>query len=208
MSVDELLRRLDAVYADPECALHYRSAYELTVAVVLSAQCTDKMVNEVTPDLFAAYPTVYELADAEASDVEHIIFRTGFYRNKAKHLVGMARRVRDEFGGEIPDEFDDLVTLPGVARKTANVVLGEWHKRPNGVVVDTHVGRISTLLGLSAAKGPDKIAADLEAALPQDHWIRFSLQLIEHGRQVCVARRPDCAACTLADICPTAPAAP
>ena len=116
----------------------------------------------------------------------------------------MGQRVRDEYGGEIPDDFDDLVSLPGVARKTANVVLGEWYKRPNGVVVDTHVGRISTLLGLSAAKGPDKIAAELEAALPRDHWIRFPLQLIEHGRQVCVARRPNCGACVLADICPGA----
>jgi endonuclease III len=204
MSVDELLRRLDTTYPDPVCALQHRNAYELTVAVILSAQCTDKMVNQVTPELFAAYPTVHDLADAGIPDVERIIFRTGFYRNKAKHLVGMGQRVRDEYGGEIPDDFDDLVSLPGVARKTANVVLGEWYKRPNGVVVDTHVGRISTLLGLSAAKGPDKIAAELEAALPRDHWIRFPLQLIEHGRQVCVARRPNCGACVLADICPGA----
>lgn len=204
MPVDDVLRRLDAAYPDPVCALRYRNAYELTAAVMLSAQCTDKMVNEVTPDLFAAYPSVHELAAADVADVEKLVFRTGFYRNKAKHLVGMARRVLDEFDGEIPSRFDDLVSLPGVARKTANVVLGEWYKRPNGVVVDTHVGRISKLLGLTKAKSPDRIATDLETILPRDHWIRFSLQMIEHGRQVCVARRPECGRCALADLCPSA----
>jgi endonuclease-3 len=204
MPVDELLRLLDAEYPDPVCALHYTNAYELTAAVMLSAQCTDKMVNEVTPSLFAAYPSVHELAAAEVTDVERIVFRTGFYRNKAKHLVGMAQRVLAEFGGDIPEEFDDLVSLAGVARKTANVVLGEWYKQANGVVVDTHVGRISKLLGLTKAKSPDAIGRDLEAALPRDHWIRFSLQLIDHGRAVCVARRPACARCTLADLCPSA----
>ena len=204
MSVAELLRRLDATYPDVECALRYNSAYELTVAVILSAQCTDKMVNEVTPDLFAAYPTLADMAAAHVSDVERLIFRTGFYRNKAKHLVGMAQRVVETYGGDIPEEFDDLVSLPGVARKTANVVIGEWFGRPNGVVVDTHVGRISRLLGLSDAKGPDKMAQELEAILPRDHWIRFSLQRIDHGRAVCVARRPECDACSLSDLCPSA----
>ena len=206
MSVAELLSRLDATYPDVECALRYRSAYELTVAVILSAQCTDRMVNEVTPDLFAAYPTVGELAAADVADVERLVFRTGFYRNKAKHLVGMAQRVVEVYGGDIPEDFDDLVSLPGVARKTANVVIGEWYGRPNGVVVDTHVGRISSLLGLADAKSPDKMAEALEAILPQGHWIRFSLQLIDHGRAVCVARRPDCDACTLSDLCPGAEA--
>jgi endonuclease III len=204
MSVAELLRRLDATYPDVKCALHYRSAYELTVAVILSAQCTDKMVNEVTPDLFAAYPTVAELAGADVGDVERLVFRTGFYRNKAKHLVGMAQRVVETYAGDIPEAFDDLVSLPGVARKTANVVIGEWYGRPNGVVVDTHVGRICRLLGLADAKSPDKVAETLEGILPRDHWIRFSLQLIDHGRAVCVARRPECGACALADLCPGA----
>jgi endonuclease-3 len=204
MSVAEILRRLDVAYPDVECALHYRSAYELTAAVILSAQCTDKMVNQVTPDLFAAHPTVAELAGADAADVERLIFRTGFYRNKAKHLVGMAQRVVDTYGGSIPDDFDALVSLPGVARKTANVVIGEWFGRANGVVVDTHVGRISRLLGLADAKSPDKVAETLEGILPQDRWIRFSLQLIDHGRAVCVARRPKCDACSLSDVCPGA----
>jgi endonuclease-3 len=198
------LARLDRAYPDPRCALHHDSPYQLLVATILSAQCTDKVVNTVTQALFAAYPTVHDLAQAASDELEHLIFRTGFYRNKSKHLREMARKVVEEFGGEIPATFQELVALPGVARKTANVLLNVWHDRASGVVVDTHVARISRLLGLADAEDPDKIADTLEAKLPRRSWIRFSLQLIEHGRAVCIARRPDCPGCVLNDVCPGA----
>ncbi len=199
-----ILNALDDAYPDSECALHFNNVYELISAVILSAQCTDKMVNQVTPALFERYPSVHDLAEANLAELERIIYRTGFYRNKSKHLKGMAQKVVDQFNGEIPDNLPDLMSLPGVARKTANVVMNVWHNEASGIVVDTHVGRISRLLGLASGKSADKIASELEAVVPREHWIRFSMQLIDHGRAVCIARRPQCAECQLRSLCPSA----
>lgn len=204
MNLTELLARLDEHYPDPECPLTHESPYQLLVSTILSAQCTDKMVNQVTPGLFARYPTVADLAQADLEELEPIIYRTGFYRNKAKHLKGMAETVVSEFGGEIPATLEELMSLAGVARKTANVLLNVWHKRASGIVVDTHVTRISKLLGLTEQSAPEKIAADLETQIPRDHWIRISLQFIHLGREICVARRPKCGECFLSDLCPSA----
>jgi len=204
VSVPEILRRLDEVYGDPPCPLNHRNPFELLTATILSAQCTDKMVNRITPALFARYPTPHDLANADLEELERLIYQTGFYKNKAKHLKGMAQRVVDVYGGEIPDSLEDLLTLPGVARKTAHVLLNVWYKRASGIVVDTHVARISRLLGWTRHTAPDRIAADLEAIIPREHWIRLSIQLIEHGRNICIARRPQCHACFLNDLCPSA----
>ena len=203
-AVNEVLARLDEHYPEVECALTHDSAYQLVAAVSLSAQCTDKMVNTVTPALFERYPTPQDLAAADIDELEKLIFKTGFYRNKAKNLKGMGERVANEFGGEIPDNFDDLMTLPGVARKTANVIMNVWYKKASGVVVDTHVKRISGLLGWSSAKSPDAVSKELEALIPEDHWIPVSLQMIELGRNICIARRPQCSECFLNDLCPSA----
>ena len=202
-----ILKTLDALYPDAECALHFNNAYELISAVILSAQCTDKMVNQVTPALFERYPTVSDLAEADLEELEQIVYKTGFYRNKAKHLKGMAQRVEEQFHGEIPGNLKDLMSLPGVARKTANVVMNVWHNEASGIVVDTHVGRISRLLGLASGKSADAVANQLEKIVPRDHWIRFSMQLIDHGRAVCIARRPLCGECGLNPVCPSADAA-
>ncbi|MBM3214300.1 endonuclease III [Candidatus Poribacteria bacterium] len=203
-TVPAILDRLDAAYGEPACALVHDSPYQLLSATILSAQCTDKTVNTVTPALFARYPTVHDLAQADLAELERIIFRTGFYRNKAKHLKGMAQRVVETYGGNIPSTLDELLTLPGVARKTAHVLLNVWYGQASGIVVDTHVARISRLLALSDGRTPDKVADDLEAIIPRDRWIRLTLQLIEHGRRVCIARRPDCGQCALRDLCPSA----
>jgi endonuclease-3 len=192
------------VYGDLPCPLVHRNPFELLTATILSAQCTDKMVNAITPSLFARYPTVHALADADLTELEQLVYKTGVYKNKAKHLKGMAQRVVSVYGGEIPDTLDDLLTLPGVARKTAHVLLNVWHQRASGIVVDTHVARITRLLGWTRQSAPERIATDLEAMVPREHWIRVSLQLIEHGRNVCIARRPKCDMCFLNDLCPSA----
>ena len=204
MSIPEILSRLDREYPDPQCALTHSNAYELIASVILSAQCTDKMVNTITPGLFARFPTVEALANADVAEVEVLVKSSGFYRNKARHLVGMAQMVVGDFNGTIPETLEELMRLPGVARKTANVVLNVWYGQLSGVVVDTHVGRITRLLGVTSEKNPDKVADDLESKIPRSHWERFSLQLIEHGRHVCIARRPDCGVCMLNDLCPSA----
>lgn len=202
--VRAILERLHAEYGGAECALEHRNAYELLVATILSAQCTDERVNKVTPALFAAYPRPADLAQAEQSDVEALIRSTGFYRNKAKNLVGMAKALVDHHDGRVPADFEALVRMPGVARKTANVVMGTAFGQATGVVVDTHVARISGLLGLTEHKDAVKIERDLMALLPQDSWIDFSHMLIHHGRAICIARRPRCADCVLNDLCPSA----
>jgi endonuclease-3 len=198
------LLRLHQTYPIAECALDFRSPYQLLVATILSAQCTDERVNKVTPALFARYPTPADLAAAEQSDVEELVRSTGFFRNKAKNLIGMARGLVADHAGRVPKTMEELVKLPGVARKTANVVLGTAFHIPSGVVVDTHVTRISRLLGLTKHKDPVKIERDLVELLPEEEWITFSHMLILHGRQVCVARRPACDRCTLAKLCPSA----
>ncbi len=197
-----VVRRLRKAYPDAECALLHKSAYELTVATILSAQCTDEMVNKVTPALFRRYPTPQKLARGRRSTVERLVHSTGFYRNKAKNIQGMAQRVVEEFGGQVPNTMDELLTLPGVARKTANVVLGVWFGIAVGVVVDTHVGRITGRLGLVGATDPKKIERELVALLPQKDWIDVSHLLIWHGRKVCNARKPLCAGCVFEDQCP------
>jgi endonuclease-3 len=199
----KLYRRLKKLYPRPLCALVHRNAFELLAATILSAQCTDKRVNLVTPALFARYPTPAALAAASPEDVEALVHTTGFFRNKAKSLLGMATAVTYDHGGVVPSTMEALVRLPGVARKTANVVLGVAYGIAAGVVVDTHVARLSKRLGLSAHTDPVKIERDLMALVPRKHWIDFSNMLILHGRSVCDARRPACEHCTLQGLCPS-----
>jgi endonuclease-3 len=203
-SAPEILSLLKETYPDARCALEYRNAYELLCATILSAQCTDVRVNMVTPTLFARYPTPFELARAEPGDVEEIIKSTGFFRNKTKSLIGMAQAVVADHNGEIPRTMKELRRLPGVGRKTANVVLGNAYNINEGVTVDTHVGRLSGLLGLSGEQDPVKVEQDLMKLFPQADWGLLSHLLIFHGRQVCIARRPKCTECILARLCPSA----
>lgn len=198
----QILKVLDRTYTNAECALHHKNAYELTAATILSAQCTDERVNMVTPALFEKYPTPASLAAARQEDVEAIVQSTGFFRSKAKNLIGMAQGVEELYGGEIPDTLEELVLLPGVGRKTANVVLGVIFGKATGVVVDTHVRRITNLLGLTTSQNPEIIERDLMRILPRNAWISFSHQLIHHGRQICIARRPRCLDCPLLKLCP------
>ena len=202
--VRRILRRLDRDYPAAECALRHSSAWELLVATILSAQCTDARVNKVTPQLFAAYPTVQDMALAPLESIQELVRTTGFFRNKAKSVKGAAQRIVSEYGGEVPSRMEQLLTLPGVARKTANVVTGTWFGKATGVVVDTHVQRISGRLGLTAAKDPKKIEKDLMELLPRARWVKYSHQIIHHGRGVCKARQPRCQDCGLADSCPSA----
>ena len=200
--VAEILAALGQEYADANCALHHQSPYELLVATVLSAQCTDVRVNMVTPALFQRFPDAEALAGADQEELQEIIKSTGFYRNKAKNLIGAAGKLTQEFDGVVPQSMTDLLKLPGVARKTANVVLGTAYGIPSGVVVDTHVSRLSGRLGLTEERDPKKIETDLMEIVPEDEWIVFSHRLIQHGRRVCVARKPRCGDCFLADLCP------
>lgn len=200
----KILRQLDRDYPQAECALRHSSAWELLVATILSAQCTDVRVNKVTPDLFAAYPTVADMAEAPLESIEDLIRTTGFFRNKAKSLKGAARRIVTEYGGQVPSRMEHLLTLPGVARKTANVVTGTWFGKATGVVVDTHVQRISRRLGLTSEKDPKKIEKALMQLLPRTRWVPYSHQIIHHGRQVCRARKPNCGICGLMALCPSA----
>jgi len=200
----EILSLLKELYPDARCALEYRNAYELLCATILSAQCTDVRVNMVTPTLFSRYPTPFELARAEPAEVEEIIKSTGFFRNKTKSLIGMAQAVVADHNGAIPRTMAELRRLPGVGRKTANVVLGNAYNINEGVTVDTHVGRLSGRLGLSKEQDPVKIEQDLMRLFPQADWGLLSHLLIFHGRQVCIARRPRCAECILARLCPSA----
>jgi endonuclease-3 len=199
----EIRRRLAAAYPEAKCALDFRNPYELTVATILSAQCTDKRVNMVTPALFARYPAPKQLAAAKPEDVEQIIKSTGFFRSKAKSLIGMATAVDEKYGGTVPARMEDLVTLPGVGRKTANVVLGNAFGIDDGVVVDTHVTRVSQRLALTRQTDPVKIEQDLMKLFPREGWTMLSHLFIEHGRQVCDARKPKCDVCPLSDLCPS-----
>jgi endonuclease III len=200
----KIFRRLAKAYPDARCALDHRNAFELLCATILSAQCTDARVNLVTPILFGRYPTPEALARADQADVEEIVRSTGFFRNKAKSLIGMAQALVAEHGGEVPRTMEELRVLPGVGRKTANVILGNAYGINEGITVDTHVTRLSGLLGLTGHEDPVKIEQDLMPLFPRDHWALLSHLLIFHGRQVCIARRPRCADCVLADLCPSA----
>lgn len=199
--VREILDRLDERYPQATCALHHKSAWELLVATILSAQCTDVRVNMVTPGLFQKYPTAAHFAALKPEELEPEIRSTGFFRNKSKSVVGAAKKLVAEFGGEVPADMDKLLTLPGVARKTANVVLGTWFGKADGVVVDTHVHRIARRLELTRNDDPQKIEQDLMQVLPREKWIAFAHQVIHHGRALCVARQPKCAECPLENIC-------
>ena len=199
--VSEILKHLDQLYPDVTCALTHSSAWELLVATILSAQSTDVRVNMVTPELFKKYPTVQDFAKLEPRQLEPDVRSTGFFRNKSKSVVGAARKIVEEFAGKVPLEMDQLLTLPGVARKTANVVLGTWFKKAEGVVVDTHVHRISRRLELTKNEDPKKIEEDLMRVIPREKWILFSHQIIWHGRKLCIARSPKCADCPLENIC-------
>lgn len=202
----EVFRRLAREYPDAHCELDHQNAYQLLAATILSAQCTDVRVNMVTPTLFSRYPTPAALAGAKADELETIVRPTGFFRNKTKSLLGMAAALVDRFGGKVPGRMEDLVTIPGVGRKTANVVLGDAFHSPEGVVVDTHVGRVSRRLGLTRETDPVKVEHELMREFPREDWTALSHLLIFHGRRVCVARRPRCAACVLSDICPSSEA--
>ena len=199
--VKAILKGLAEAYPHAECALVHKSAWQLLVATILSAQCTDARVNQVTPELFRKIPSVKAMAELSAEALEPEIRSTGFYRNKAKAITGAARRIVEAYGGKVPDTMEDLLTLPGVARKTANVVLGVWFKKATGVVVDTHVQRVSQRLELTKNTAPEKIEQDLQALLAQSEWIAFSHRVIAHGRQCCLARKPRCAACPIEPLC-------
>jgi len=199
--ISAILERLAQAYPSAECALHHRNPWELLVATILSAQCTDARVNMVTPGLFKKFPTPADFAHAPLVAIEEEIRSTGFYHNKAKSLNGAARKLVGEYAGKVPQTMDELLTLPGVARKTANVVLGVAFGKAVGVVVDTHVLRLSRRLELTQATQPVLVEKDLMKVIPQDHWIAFSHELIHHGRQVCIARKPRCVDCTLETLC-------
>jgi endonuclease-3 len=197
---------LEAAYPEAKCALDHVDAWQLLVATVLSAQCTDARVNLVTPALFRALPTPLAMSQAPSEVLEDLIRSTGFYRNKAKSLSGAAKRVTEAFGGRVPEAMDDLLTIPGIGRKTANVVRGVAYGLADGVVVDTHVFRISRLLGWTKAKDPEKVERDLMALFPKEHWIDLGHLLITHGRRICIARRPKCPECPVSRLCPSSTA--
>jgi endonuclease-3 len=199
--VTKILAKLDEAYPNVTCALHHTNAWELLAATILSAQCTDKRVNEVTPGLFAKYPTPQDFAAARQEVLANDIRSTGFFNNKAKSLIGAANRIVNDFGGQVPQTIEELTTVPGAARKTANVVLGTAFGVASGIVVDTHVTRVSNRLDLTKNSDPVKIEQDLIKIIPTPKWIEFSHQIIHHGRGPCVARKPKCHECNLTDLC-------
>ncbi len=202
--VEEIVRRLRAAYPGATCSLEHADPYQLLVATILSAQCTDERVNMVTPALFRRYPTPDDLADARGEELEEMIKSTGFFRNKTKSLLGMAGAVVERHGGRVPDTMEELTKLPGVGRKTANVVLGNAFHRNVGVVVDTHVRRLAQRLGLTASDDPEQIERDLMEVVPQADWTDIAHLLIYHGRAICKAQKPKCGECLLNDLCPSA----
>jgi endonuclease-3 len=200
----EILYRLKTLYPDAKCSLDYETPVQLLVATILSAQCTDERVNKVTPELFRRYPDAVSLAAADLEEIEQLVHSTGFYRNKAKNIQGACRMIVEQFGGKVPKLMEDLLKLPGVARKTANVVLANAFGINMGVTVDTHVKRLSHRLGLTQHTDPIRVERDLIELLPQPDWENWSIRLIYHGRAVCMARNPQCDRCDLADLCPSA----
>jgi len=200
----EILIRLKRLYPEAPCTLNYETPVQLLVATILSAQCTDERVNQVTPELFRRFPDAPAFAAANVEEIENLIRSTGFYRNKAKNIQGACRMIMVEFGGEVPKRMEELLKLPGVARKTANVVLAHAYDIHQGVTVDTHVKRLSNRLGLTEYTDPIRIERDLMRLLPQEEWENWSIRLVYHGRAICQARKPQCEACVLADLCPSA----
>ncbi len=202
--VTQIIARLRATYPDAHCELDYETPIQLLVATILSAQCTDARVNMTTPALFERFPTVEALAGADPVEMEELVRPTGFYRQKARYIREAATRILTEYGGEVPSDLDELLTLPGVARKTANVVRGEIFGLSDGITVDTHVKRLAARLGLTTATDPVKVERDLMAIIPRESWREISHLLIWHGRRLCTARKPACHECPLNDICPSA----
>jgi endonuclease-3 len=202
--VREIIRLLRKHYPRSRTALEFQSPFEILVATILAAQCTDERVNRVTPGLFRKYPTPADFARAEKSELEQEIRSTGFFRNKAKSIIGASRKIVEDFGGAVPDSMAELVTLPGVARKTANIVLSAGFGRAEGIAVDTHARRLSQRLGLSKQQDPEKIERDLLAVVPRKDWIDFNFLLVDHGRAVCQAKKPNCPGCFLKRLCPSA----
>lgn len=200
-----IVKRFRKAYPDAHCELNHANAFELLIATILSAQCTDARVNIVTADLFRKYRGPLDFVDVPQAELERDIHSTGFFRSKAKNIKAACERILSEYGGEVPRSMEELLTLGGVARKTANVVMGNAFGVPSGVVVDTHVARLSERLRLTDHKEPKKIEADLAALIPKRHWIMFPHWMIAHGRRVCVARKPKCNECVLADLCPSYP---
>lgn len=200
--VNEILKLLDEHYSvQKKCWLEYDNAWHLLIATILSAQCTDARVNIVTKDLFVKYPDLEAFAAADLKELEEDIHSTGFYHNKAKNIIACAKMLLEKHDGNVPSDIDELTALPGVGRKTANVIRGNIYDIPS-IVVDTHVGRISRKLGLTKNEDPEKVEHDLEKVLPKDHWILWNIQIIAHGRSICIARRPKCSECFLAPYCP------
>lgn len=201
--VKEMVKILRKEYPRPRTALNYRSPFELLVATILAAQCTDERVNKVTPGLFQKYPTVESFARASQEELENEVRSTGFFRNKARSIIGLAKKLVSEYGGRVPDSMEELVKLPGVARKTANIVLSSAFRKAEGIAVDTHVRRLSERLGLSRQTDPDKIERDLMEVVPREDWLDFNFLLVDHGRRVCQARKPLCPRCALKHLCPS-----
>jgi len=201
-----IIRLLRAHYPESRTALEFRNPFEILVATILAAQCTDERVNKVTPALFGRYPTPADFAGADRVELEALIRSTGFFRNKAKSILGASKKIVEEFGGVVPDSMENLVTLPGVARKTANIVLSVGYGKAEGIAVDTHARRLSQRLGLSRESDPDKIERDLLAVVPRKDWLDFNSLLVDHGRALCQARKPRCPECFLRRLCPSAPA--
>lgn len=198
-----LRERLAGLYPEAYCELRHANAFELLIATILSAQCTDERVNKTTPELFRRFPTPQAMADATTDEIEALIKSTGFFRNKTKSILGAARRIVNEFDGRVPDTMEEILTLPGVARKTASVVLGNAFGKNEGIAVDTHVMRLTQRWGITRQTDPKKIEQELMATLPREEWTTFSHRTIFHGRRVCDAKKPACASCTLADVCPS-----
>lgn len=199
--LQHIFEELDKLFPEATCALHHKNAWQLLVATILSAQCTDERVNKVTPGLFEKYPRIEDFANASQQELSQEIRSTGFFNNKSRSLIGAAKKILANFNGQVPRSMDELLSVPGAARKTANVVLGTAYGIPSGVVVDTHVQRISLRLDLTKSTEPVKIEQDLMKTVPQDRWILFSHQIIHFGRQICIARKPRCANCPLDPIC-------
>ncbi len=201
--ISAIIRILHETYPQSHTALTFRNPLQILVATILSAQCTDERVNQVTPGLFQKYQTAEDFARANQLELEEAIRSTGFFRNKAKSIIGASQKIVEDFSGKVPDSMADLITLPGVARKTANIVLSSGYQKSEGIAVDTHVKRLSGRLGLSREKAPDKIEQDLMKIVPREEWIDFNYMLVDHGRRVCQARRPRCPECALGHLCPS-----
>jgi endonuclease-3 len=202
--IGEMITILRKAYPRSRTALHFETPFQIMVATILAAQCTDEKVNQITPALFQKYRTAADFASANQAELEKEVRPTGFFRNKARNIIGASKKIVEDFGGEVPDNMEDLITLPGVARKTANIVLSSGFKKAEGIAVDTHVRRLSERLGLSREKDPEKIERDLMGLVPRKDWLDFNYMLVNHGRKICQARKPLCPQCELKHLCPSA----